>query len=100
MLKLQKRLNELQKKYPQTKLRALVIKNSDLNFTLSAHRCASTLSIEGSAYKGIIFQRMTVDKERPLNPKALTVELIVGKDEFLASGNQALYLLKQYEIQS
>lgn len=99
-MKLIKKLERLQKKYPQQKLRALVIKDSDLNFTLSAKRCASTLSIEGSAYNGIIFQRMTVDKEKPLNPKALIVELIVGENEFLTSGNRALHLLKQYGIRN
>lgn len=97
-MEIEEKLHQLQKKYPQTKLRALVIKNSDLNFTLSALRCASTLSIEGSAYKGILFQRVTINKEKTLNPKALTVELVVGEKEFLTSGNLALYLIKKYGI--
>ena len=97
-MKLIKKLERLQKKYPQQKLRALVIEDSDLNFTLSAKRCASTLSIEGSAYKGILFQRVTINKGKTLNPKALTVELVVGEKEFLTSGNLALYLIKKYGI--
>lgn len=97
-MELMNKLEQLQKKYPQTKLRPLVIKDTDLNFALSAHRCASTFSIEGSAYRGILFQRITIDKRKSLDPKALIVELVVGEKDFLMSGNLALYLIKKYGI--
>lgn len=95
---LKKKFLKLKKQYPHKDWRILQLKNLDYTFSLIARRAAKVFSIDGTFYKGIAYINMTHDLSEGLNPKALTVELIIDKDEFLKSGSFALMLLKKYEI--
>lgn len=92
------KLQEFQKKYPQHKLRALVIEDSDLNFTFTARGFIGVTAIESNRYNGIMYQRITQDRTDPDNPSALKVELIVQEEAFLLSVNRSFYLLSKYGI--
>ncbi|MGQ0436771.1 hypothetical protein [Lactobacillus gasseri] len=91
-------LAEVQKKYPQRKWRALMIKDNDFTFSVTTRRAAKALSIDGSNYQGIVYLDIKHNSTRGLNPNALTVALIVDEKEFIYSGNLALILIKKYEI--
>lgn len=95
---LKRKLFKLKKQYPHKDWR--VLQTEALNFTISltARGAAKTFSIDGSLYKGIIYVNVIHDLSKGLSPKALTLILIVDKDEFLQSGNYALMLLKKCEI--
>lgn len=95
---LQDKLNELQKKYPQTKLRALVIKDNDLNFTFTFRGHIGITAIESNRYNGILYQRITQDRTSLDNSQPLRIELIVQEKAFLMSVNRAFELLNQYGI--
>ena len=51
-MELKAKLNELQKKHPQTKLRALVIEDTDLNFTFTFRKAIGITAIESNRYNG------------------------------------------------
>lgn len=97
-LNLKDKLNELQKKHPQTKLRALVIEDTDLNFTFTFRRSLGITAIESNRYNGILFQRITQDRTDPENPNSLKIELIVNSEEFDISTVRSMSLIKKYEI--
>ena len=93
-----KKLFKLKKQYPQKDWRILRLKCLDFTVSLVARQAAKTFSIDGTAYKGIIYMKLVHDLTEGLHPEALTIELIVDKEEFLKSGSFALMLLKKYEI--
>lgn len=97
-MKLLQKLDELQKKYPQEKLRALVIKDSNLNFTFTFRGHIGITAIESNRYNGILYQRITQDRTDLGNPGPLKVELIVQERPFLLSVNRAIELIKKYGI--
>lgn len=97
-MELKAKLDELQKKHPQTKLRALVIENTDLNFTFTFRRAIGVTTIESNRYEGIIYQRITQDRTQSGNPNALKIELIVKEEDFLLSVNRSSTLLNEYGI--
>lgn len=95
---LKDKLHELQKKYPQEKLRALVIKDSDLNFAFTFRRAIGVTTIESNRYNGILYQRITQDRTDFGNPNSLKVELIVNSKYFDVSTVRSLALVNKYEI--
>ena len=95
---LKDKLQELQKKHPQKKLRALAITDSDLNFTFTFRRAIGVTTIESNRYEGIIYQRITQDRTQSGNPNALKIELIVDSELFDISTVRSLSLIKKYEI--
>ena len=97
-MKLIKKLERLQKKYPQQKLRALVIEDSDLNFTFTFRGHIGITSIESNRYNVILYQRITQDRTNLANPQPLKIELIVQEKVFLMSVNRAIELLNRYGI--
>lgn len=97
-LNLKDKLDELQKKHPQTKLRALVIEDTDLNFTFTFRRSLGITAIESNQYNGILFQRITQDRTDLENPSSLKIELIVKEEDFLLSVNRSSVLLSKYGI--
>lgn len=98
LMKLIKKLERLQKKYPQQKLRALVIEDSDLNFTFTFRGHIGITAIESNRYNGILYQRITQDRTNLANPQPLKIELIVQEKVFLMSVNRAIELLNRYGI--
>lgn len=97
-MNLKDKLDELQKKHPQTKLRALVIEDTDLNFTFTFRRSLGITAIESNRYNGILFQRITQDRTDLENPNSLKIELIVKEEDFLLSVNRSSVLLSKYGI--
>lgn len=97
-MNLKDRLQELQKKHPQKKLRALVITTNDLNFTFTFRGLIGITAIESNCYNGIIFQRITQDRTDLNSPNPLRIELIVQEEDFLLSVNRSSTLLKEYGI--
>lgn len=97
-MELQQKLEQLQKKHPQQKLRALVIEDSDLNFTFTFRGHIGITAIESNRYNGILYQRITQDRTNLDNPHSLKIELIVQEKRFLMSVNRAVELLNQYGI--
>lgn len=97
-MELQKKLEQLQKKCPQQKLRALVIEDNDLNFTFTFRGHIGITAIESNRYNGILYQRITQDRTNLDNPQPLRVELIVQEKVFLMSVNRAIELLNRYGI--
>lgn len=99
-MKIEKKLHQLQKKHPQTKLRALVIKDNNLNFTFTFtfREHIGITAIESNRYNGILYQQITQDRTNLDNSQPLKVELIVQEKTFLMSVNRASELLSQYGI--
>lgn len=97
-MRLRHKLSELQKKYPQHKLRALVIEDSNLNFAITGRKEVGVLTIESNVYKGIWWQQITQDKTAQNDHSALRVELIVDEQEFMLSSSRSLYLIREYGI--
>ena len=73
LMKLIKKLEQLQKKYPQQKLRALVIDDSDLNFTFTFRGHIGITAIESNRYNGILYQRITQDRTNLANSQPLKI---------------------------
>lgn len=97
-MELKVKLNELQKKHPQTKLRALVIEDTDLNFTFTFRKAIGITAIESNRYNGILYQRITQDRTKAGETGTLKIELIVKADEFDFSTVRSMSLTKKYEI--
>lgn len=95
---LKKKFLKLKKQYPHKDWRILRLKCLNFTVSLVARRSAKTFAIDGTYYKGIIYVSIIHDLSEGLNPDALTIELIIDKEEFLKSGNFALMLLKKYEV--
>lgn len=98
MSNLKDKLQELQKRCPQRKLRALVIEDTDLNFTFTFRRSIGVTTIESNRYNGILYQRITQDRTKSGDPGALKIELIVDNERFDTSTVRSLPLIKKYEI--
>lgn len=97
-MELMNKLEQLQKKNPQQKLRALVIKDNSLNFTFTFRGHIGITAIESNRYNGILYQRITQDRTDLNNSRPIKVELIVQEKAFLMSANRAIELLNRYGI--
>lgn len=97
-MELMNKLEQLQKKNPQQKLRALVIEDNSLNFTFTFRGRIGITAIESNRYNGILYQRITQDRTDLNNSQPIKVELIVQEKAFLMSANRAIELLNRYGI--
>ena len=71
-MKIKNKLQELKNEYPELNLKALVIKNNDLNFAFTLRNYFGVSTIESNDYQGI--------------------------EEFESSSNRSFYLIKEYGI--
>lgn len=55
-MKIKDKLQELKNEYPELNLKALVIKNNDLNFAFTFRNYFGVSTIESNDYQGILYQ--------------------------------------------
>ncbi|MEY8737151.1 hypothetical protein AB9M75_08015 [Lactobacillus sp. AN1001] len=92
------KLEELKKQYPERTLRALLIEDDNLNFTITMRKWVGSTIIESHNFNGIMYQQIIQDKTLGGDKPAVKVGLIVAKYEFLLSSSRAYALLMEYGI--
>lgn len=97
-MKIKDKLQELKNEYPELNLKALVIKNNDLNFTFTLRNYFGVSTIESNDYQGILYQRITQERTAQNKYPALVIEMVVDIEEFEESSNRSFYLIKEYGI--
>lgn len=97
-MKIKNKLQELKNEYPELNLKALVIKNNDLNFAFTLRKYFGVTTIESNDYQGILYQRITQERTIQNKYPVLVIEMIVDTEEFESSSNRAFYLVKEYGI--
>ena len=97
-MKIKNKLQELKNEYPELNLKALVIKNNDLNFAFTLRNYFRVSTIESNDYQGILYQRITQERTAQNKYPALVIEMVVDIEEFESSSNRSFYLIKEYGI--
>lgn len=90
---LQTELKHLQKKYPAQRWRALLIDDSQLNFTLTMRGYVGSLLIESNRYEGIAYVTTQL-----MIGKGSLIGVIVDLDKFETTTNRAMSLINTYGI--
>ena len=97
-MKIKNKLQELKNEYPELNLKALVIKNNDLNFAFTLRNYFGVSTIESNDYQGILYQRITQERTAQNKYPALVIEMVVDIEEFESSSYRSFYLIIDFGI--